>query len=543
MTYCLNPHEPFNLKPTVDTLLLPLTLPRPRSSKFFISTMNSMLDIKVNRAKGDSQPQPHHISPPNPGGGWISYFSGVPDKRRRNTLKPKKPASTTISSFKNPWSSFHRATRQETWQALEWGEDADTAIDLAASHLTDKDTSIAGSSSSCRARQAAQLLNTAKPDFSDAGAQAKTTWLGHAGVLLQLPALCPNSKPIRIIFDPIFSERSSPFQNFGPIRSYKPPCALEDLPPIDLFLISHNHYDHLDYDTVMTLWRLNKAHMRFIVPLKNSQWFIDSGIPAERVIELDWWESVTLTDAGKDSGTKEGGNLTVSCTPAQHSSLRDGYDADSMLWAGWYLKHEVPDKKPYSVFFTGDSGYQCHADPAWPPKPPKDTTHKQLCQGTVNKVANPDETSPEKYPPCPAYKEIADRLGPPDLVYLPIALGATWAYIRSFFSNYLPPANVPVPRHSAGITGAIHMPPWDAVRVLRDLTGSRDPNAKPPVAVAMHWGTFVTEPVEVLKSLGHLEWACYNQNVHFGRRLEDVEDSLGKQPVFLALNHGQSIIT
>ncbi|PSR80606.1 beta-lactamase superfamily domain-domain-containing protein [Coniella lustricola] len=509
--------------------------------------MATTLDITVTRASGDSQsqpqPRPHHVAPPNPGGGWISYFSGVPDKRRRTTFK-QKPKSTSPASFKNPWPSFHKATRQETWQALEWGEDADTAIDLAASHLADRDTSVAGSSSSSRTRQAAQLLQTIKPDFSsDAGVQAKTTWLGHAGVLLELPALRTDSKPVRVIFDPIFSDRSSPFQSVGPIRSYKPPCALADLPPIDVFLISHNHYDHLDYDTVMTLWRLNRDHMRFVVPLKNAQWFTDSGIPADRVVELDWWDSVTLTDTATTTGTSQAGTLTVSCTPAQHSSLRDTYDADTMLWSGWYLKHELPEKRPYSIFFTGDSGYQCHADPAWPPKPPVGTTHKQLRQGTVEKVPNPDEPSPEKYPPCPAYKEIADRLGAPDLVYLPIALGATWAYVRSFFSNYLPPANVPIPRHSAGITGAIHMPPWDAVRVLRDLTASRDPNAKSPVAVAMHWGTFVTEPIEVLKSLGHLEWACYNQNVRFGRCLEDVENVVGKEPVFLALNHGQSIIT
>lgn len=129
-------------------------------------------------------------------------------------------------------------------------------------------------------------------------------------------------------------------------------------------------------------------------------------------------------------------------------------------------------------------------------------------------------------------------------MYLPIALGATWAYVRSFFSNYLPPSTVPVPRHSSGVSGAIHMPPWDAVRVLRALTsGAEKEDARPPLAIAIHWGTFVTEPVEILKTLGLLEWACYNQGVRFARNMDGTNDTGGGQPLFLALNHGQSIIT
>lgn len=449
-----------------------------------------------------------------------------------------------IASFRNPWPSFHKATPQEIWQALEWGEDADPAIDLAASHLPDPP--LLNSSSNSRSQQAGQLLQIEKPNFTfdrsnGTREHAKTTWLGHAGMLLQLPSLNQGTTPIRIIFDPIFSQRSSPSQYVGPIRSYEPPCKLEDLPPIDLLLLSHNHFDHLDYETIMTLWRLNKNTLRFIVPLKNGQWFIDCGIPADRVTELDWWESVDLSD-----GDSEHGQLKISCTPAQHSSARDGVDADSALWSGWFIQHHIADSKPYRVFFAGDSGYQCHADPSWPPRPPKATTHKDLETGSVKKVADPENVSqtPEKYPPCPAYKEIAARLGTPDLVFLPIALGATWAYLRSFFSNYMTPSTVPLPRHSSGVTGAIHMPPWDAVRVLRDLTAGWDREAdRPPTAVALHWGTFVTEPVEVLKTLGLLEWACYNQNVRFGRKLGESGEPKGEQPLFLALNHGQSIVT
>lgn len=497
------------------------------------------LSIRVERNQNESSPE-HHVLPSASVTGWASYLPGFLDEpapgKRRPTLKKKKSRDdASIAGFRNPWPSFHKATAQEVFQALEWGVDADPTIDLAASHLP------ATSSSDSIRRKAAQLLQVEQPDFSfdpASGQRAKTTWLGHAGMLLQLPALKQDGSPVRIIFDPIFSQRASPSQFAGPIRSYEPPCKLEELPPIDIFLLSHNHFDHLDYDTVMALWRLNKDRMRFIVPLKNARWFIDAGIPSDYVSELDWWEDAYIEEQGSEAG-----RLKISCTPAQHSSVRDGYNADSALWAGWYLSHELPNSEPYRIFFAGDSGYQCHPDPAWPPKPPTNTTHKGLEAGSVKKVPDPDNTNPEKYPACPAYREVAERLGTPDLVYLPIALGATWAYLRSFFSNYMPPSTVPFPRHSAGVTGAIHMPPWDAVRVLRDLTDGRNKTARPPVTIALHWGTFVTEPIEILKTLGGLEWACYNQNVRFGRKLEKTDLEDGAKPSFLAVNQGQSIVT
>lgn len=498
-----------------------------------------MLTIRVERNQTESSPE-HHIQPTASLTGWASYLPGFLDEpapgKRRPTLKKKKSRDdTSIAGFRNPWPSFHKATAQEVFQALEWGADSDPTIDLAASHLP------SNSITDSIREKAAQLLKVEKPDFSfdsGGGHHAKTTWLGHAGMLLQLPALKPDGSPIRIIFDPIFSQRASPSQFAGPVRSYEPPCILEDLPPIDIFLLSHNHFDHLDYDTVMALWRLNKDHIRFIVPLKNARWFIEAGIPSDLVSELDWWEEACIEEQSSKAG-----QLKISCTPAQHSSVRDGYNADSALWAGWFLSHELQDSEPYRIFFAGDSGYQCHPDPAWPPKPPPNTLHKDLLNQNVKKVSDPDNTSSEKYPACPAYREVAERLGTPDLVYLPIALGATWAYLRSFFSNYMPPSTVPFPRHSAGVTGAIHMPPWDALRVLRDLTERRNKSGRPPVTIALHWGTFVTEPIEILKTLGGLEWACYNQGAKFGRSLEKADLVDGAEPPFLAVNQGQSVVT
>ncbi|KAH8680671.1 beta-lactamase superfamily domain-containing protein [Xylariales sp. PMI_506] len=518
------------------------------------------LDIQIERTKNQSSP-PHHVVPRQSANSWASY---MPSWNTKNNSEQTAPTSSTsgsntsnssarvkknqpeITGFRNPWPSYHKPTRMEIWDALEFGQDQDPCIDLAASSITEFQRLT-------RAQQAAQLLGTHKPDFSfDQSTQrAKSTWLGHAGVLLQLPSLKPQGSPIRVIFDPIFSERSSPSKYAGPVRSYKLPCKVEDIPQIDLLLISHNHYDHLDYETIMTIWRRNKSHMRIMVPLKNAQWFIDCGIPQERITELDWWESATLSDSTSDATRR----LKVSCTPAQHSSVRGGLDANASLWSGWYLDYSSPtnNNQSYRVYFAGDTGYQFHGSPSWPPRPPAGTTHEDLRkQKLAHSAGTLDVAGPGDTPPCPAFKEISERLGQPHLLYLPVALGATWSYLRSFFSDYVPPFAVPFPRHSAGVTGSIHMPAWDAVHVLSEMTSSTEAEAEQgpkqkPVAVAMHWGTFTTDPVEILKTLGQLEWACYQHGVSFGRGVEhegwNGNEQQQSQQTFLALNHGQSVIT
>jgi L-ascorbate metabolism protein UlaG (beta-lactamase superfamily) len=159
---------------------------------------------------------------------------------------------------------------------------------------------------------------------------ATVTWIGHATFLIQLDGL-------NVLTDPQFSDRASPVSFAGPRRLNAPGLAFEDLPPIQVVVISHDHYDHLDRASVV---RLAETHRPlFLVPLRFRAWFASVGI-TERVEELDWWDSRRI------------GDVTITCTPVQHWSARTPFDMNERLWAGWALAGR--DRR---LFFAGDTGY------------------------------------------------------------------------------------------------------------------------------------------------------------------------------------------
>ncbi len=160
----------------------------------------------------------------------------------------------------------------------------------------------------------------------------RVTVINHATVLLQIDG-------INILTDPIWSERCSPVSWAGPKRHRPPGIRFEDLPPIDLVLLSHNHYDHLD---LPTLRRLVSAHRpRILCGLGNREWLEKQGInPVE---EKDWWESWS------DSPTR------VTSVPVQHFSGRGLCDRNATLWCGWVI--ESPSG---TIFFAGDTGWGPH---------------------------------------------------------------------------------------------------------------------------------------------------------------------------------------
>eukprot|EP00184_Porphyridium_aerugineum_P008018 CAMPEP_0184691836 /NCGR_PEP_ID=MMETSP0313-20130426/556_1 /TAXON_ID=2792 /ORGANISM="Porphyridium aerugineum, Strain SAG 1380-2" /LENGTH=398 /DNA_ID=CAMNT_0027149601 /DNA_START=643 /DNA_END=1839 /DNA_ORIENTATION=+ len=176
----------------------------------------------------------------------------------------------------------------------------------------------------------------------------RTTWLGHSTVLVQMDTL-------NLITDPHFSDRASASQYFGGVKRYRPPpCQIQDLPKIDVVLLSHNHYDHLDYNSMKGMEKHHKPV--YYVPYGLRKWMlcnIVSQRDQDRVIELKWWESSTkqfsVSIPNKESASV---SFDFTFTPTQHWSTRTGFDRNTTLWGSWISRG--PTK---SFFFAGDTGY------------------------------------------------------------------------------------------------------------------------------------------------------------------------------------------
>ncbi|WP_372509095.1 MBL fold metallo-hydrolase [Streptomyces kronopolitis] len=158
----------------------------------------------------------------------------------------------------------------------------------------------------------------------------RLTWMGHSSVLAEIDGR-------RVLFDPVWGERCSPFDWAGPKRLHPVPVGLDELPPIDVVVISHDHYDHLDMPTVQGLIGTGAA---FVVPLGIGADLEFWGVPAERITELDWHESTRV------------GGLTLTATPAQHFCGRGLRGPQHTLWSSWVVAG--PDHR---IFHSGDTGY------------------------------------------------------------------------------------------------------------------------------------------------------------------------------------------
>jgi N-acyl-phosphatidylethanolamine-hydrolysing phospholipase D len=221
------------------------------------------------------------------------------------------------------------------------------------------------------------------------------TWIGHSTTLLQLGAL-------NILTDPVWSERASPLQWIGPRRLMAPGLDFDALPEIDVVLLSHNHYDHLDRNTVRRIAaRFPRAS--WFCPLRVGSLLRSFGV--QHLVERDWWQTV------------ETPMLTATATPAQHFSARGLGDRNDTLWCGWTIR--TPNA---NVYFAGDTALH------------------------------------------PEFAAIGERLGPFDLVMLPIG-----AYDPRWFMR------------------AVHMDPDDAIAAYRALSTS---TGAFPLCVPIHWGTF-----------------------------------------------------
>ena len=165
------------------------------------------------------------------------------------------------------------------------------------------------------------------------------TWFGHSSFLLELDG-------VRVLVDPVWDERASPFPFFGPQRFFAPTLPLEALPELDAVLISHDHYDHLGSNTVKRLSRLNAtARAKWVTSLGVGQRLRQFGVPADRIQELDWTQSTEV------AGAELAQTLRLTAWPSRHFSGRAPWDRMTTLWGSFVF--EGPQHR---VYFGGDSG-------------------------------------------------------------------------------------------------------------------------------------------------------------------------------------------
>ncbi|KAK9265059.1 beta-lactamase superfamily domain-containing protein, partial [Lipomyces tetrasporus] len=252
-----------------------------------------------------------------------------------------------------------------------------------------------------------KMMPTVTPDFSapiSDPSNIRATWLGHATYYVEMPT------GLRVLFDPLLGNKCVPRWAPGFNRISPPPCKISDIPAVDLVVISHYHYDHLDEYSI-DLIRKHFPEAHYFVPLGIKGWFTKKGI--HDVTELDWWEERDISVNGVTS--------TISCLPSQHGGNRSISDHGMSLWSSWSITSKG------KVYFAGDTGYR-HV-----PKLPADQDDYAI-----------------EMPHCPAFEEIGEHRGPFDLALIPIgAYSPRW------------------------IMSKAHCNPLDSVNLFQDVMAKR----------------------------------------------------------------------
>lgn len=175
------------------------------------------------------------------------------------------------------------------------------------------------------------LITSDIPPARVEGDEIRVSFVGHVSFLIQTQAL-------NILTDPVWSMRASPFSFAGPKRVTPPGIKFEDLPKIDVVLISHNHYDHMDINTIKKLWIKDRPHV--IAPLINDA-VLKSSISGIEVTTLDWSEKISIIN-----------DVEIALEPAQHWSARGLFDQNKALWGTFLIS--TPKG---TICFIGDTGY------------------------------------------------------------------------------------------------------------------------------------------------------------------------------------------
>ncbi len=166
----------------------------------------------------------------------------------------------------------------------------------------------------------------------------RVTWMGHSSTLVEIDG-------VRVLIDPVWDQRASPVQWAGPKRFFDAPLKLEDMPAVDVVIVSHDHYDHLGKATIQRLSRLPAmVGARWVTSVGVGEILCGFGVARERVAELHWTESVTITGAGGEA-------LEVTALPARHFSGR-GMTRFETLWSSFVLRG-----REHRIYFGADSGW------------------------------------------------------------------------------------------------------------------------------------------------------------------------------------------
>lgn len=239
------------------------------------------------------------------------------DFRDHGCVKPlfeKGRYKNPFDSFKEPnFKDVYKMLRSEDHSSIPWGDDKELERTLPV--VTPN----------------REMLCSPPSD------KMQLMWVGHASVLVQFDGLT-------VLTDPIWGNRCGPLGIFGPKRYRPPPCKIEDIPHVDAVVISHNHYDHLDHESVVKLNRKFGDRLCWYVATGQADWMRKSG--CQNVVELTWWQEHTLVKGDK--------SYMFAATPAQHWCKRTATDTNKALWCSWVVKG--PN---HSFYFAGDTGYCC----------------------------------------------------------------------------------------------------------------------------------------------------------------------------------------
>lgn len=421
--------------------------------------------------------------------------------------------------FLNPWNSestngFKRLVDVWRWKKtrfIGFGSNfiqklspaSRRAVDLNSQSLSDSKSDFVGG------RSIEELKQDAKEPVLD---EIKLTWIGHATNLVHV------SDKFTVLTDPMFSNKASPIQMFQEseffgVPRWKPPSlSIDELGEIDVCVISHDHYDHLDLGSVEELF--DKGIVKFwAVPLGLKDWLVDNvGIEEDRIVEMEWWQRVKFVKDSKNSGTirKECGItnlvlekgdqkfhsssdcqdhddvLVLTCAPAQHWCSRSPFDRNTRLWCSWAVHSKLASRNNETGSDTSNKDFNHN-----------DSTATQLSFYFAGDTGYPNS--------FPLHRQIGDRLGPFDLAAIPIG-----AYKPRFFM------------HDA------HCDPFEALKIHQDIRSKR--------SVAIHWGTFplANEPFEEPPTL--------LQKAIFELERKSVDGyHRPNQSHFVAIPHGESI--